>query len=229
MQLTQIGRSKRDRTVRNPRVVFLYSSVYDEQWKNAWRNLPKKEGRYPSPNFTQRYLSRLEEEWRKDEQRVFASILKYSGIPWFSLEHTCYVVGYMVPFSDPLTIPVFRTEVPIDYVIDVLTHELIHRNLIQRQCYEKVEQALARLRQAYPRESENVIIHIIVHAIHERVFEEVFSTDRLRREKKIMFAITDYKRAWEIVESLGAEKVIQTFLTKYSFKKNRGRRVATPP
>jgi len=194
------------------KVFFKYSDIYDAHMRSAWENLPEKEGKYPSPEQVKEFMRALEIEWRKDEQIIFDKIADISGLKWNEKDHTCYVVGYAEPFSDPLTIPVFSSEAPIDYVSDVLCHEMIHRNLIQKEHGKVVHTGLDKLRKLYPNESENVIIHILVHAIHKIVFLDIYSQERLDREKWVMSGNIDYSRSWEIVEREGAAEIIKNIL-----------------
>lgn len=157
-------------------------------------------------------MHRLEKDWRKNEQKVFNGIQEYSGVQWTTKEHICYVVGSGVPFSDPLTMPVFAPEAPIDYVSDVLCHELIHRNLIEPAFSARWKRISAKLKKCYPTDTENALVHVIVHAVHEQIFLNVFSEERLKRDKRIMFVHPDYRRAWEIVEEAGSKNLIKTFL-----------------
>lgn len=193
-------------------VVFRYSPIYDEQCRVAFDLLPKHERPYPDTKTTMAFMHRLEKEWRKNEQNVFNAIQKYSGVKWTTKEHLCYVVGSGIPFSDPLTMPVFAPQAPIDYASDVLCHELIHRNLIEPAFLNRWKLTFAKLKKHYPRDTENALVHVIVHAIHEQIFLHLFTEERLKRDKRIMFAHPDYRRAWEIVENVGAEKIIKTHL-----------------
>ncbi|MDO8617313.1 MAG: hypothetical protein Q7N87_00230 [Candidatus Uhrbacteria bacterium] len=195
-----------------PHVTFRYSPIYDEQWRAAFDLLPKHERPYPDVKTTMVFMHRLEKEWRKNEQNTFKAIQKYSGIRWTIKEHLCYVVGSGDPFSDPLTMPVFAPQAPIDYVSDVLCHELIHRNMIEPAFAIRWKRIFGKLQQKYPKDNENVLVHVVVHAIHDQIFKNIFSEDRLLREKRIMSVHPDYRRAWEIVDSIGAENFIKKYL-----------------
>lgn len=194
------------------RVIFRYSPIYDEQCRTAFNLLPKHESPYPDAKTTMFFLKSLEKEWRKKEQEVFRAIQKYSSVRWTVKEHLCYVVGSGIPFSDPLTLPVFAPQAPIDYAADVLCHELIHRNFIEPAFETTWNKKLIRLKKYFPKNTENVLVHVLVHAIHEQIFLTLFSEERLKRDKRIMFAYPDYRKAWEIVEKIGAQKIIDTFL-----------------
>lgn len=195
-------------------VEFRFSPIYDLQCHEAWKRLPKPKLAYPNVARILEFLSSVEKEWRKSEVATFKAISNAAGLPWKDKMHVCYVVGHAVPFSDPLTLPVFREDVPPDYAVDVVTHELIHRLLIQPSAASAVNAALRRISRRFPRENENVVIHVLVQAIHAIVYRKVFSEKRIEREKWVMSKLKDYMRAWEIVDRMGAETVVQTFLRK---------------
>ena len=194
------------------RVHFRYSSIYDEQCRAAFELLSKHERPYPDAKTIATFMHRLEKEWRKNERASFNAIQLFSGIKWTVKEPTCYMVGSGIPFSDPLTMPVFAPQAPIDYASDVLCHELIHRNLIEPAFETKWKKVLAKLQKQFPKDTENVLVHVLVHTIHEQIFLSLFSEERLKRDKRIMFAHPDYRRAWEIVEKVGAKKIVETYL-----------------
>ncbi len=193
-------------------VAFRYSQIYDEQCRAAFELSPKHERPYPAAKTIMAFMRRLEKEWRRDEQGVLNAIQRFSGIRWTTGEHVCYVVGSGIPFSDPLTMPVFAPQAPIDYASDVLCHELIHRNLIEPSFSARWKKISVKLKRQYPKDTENALVHVLVHAIHEQIFLSLFSEERLRRDKRIMFVHPDYRRAWEIVEEVGAKKIIATYL-----------------
>ncbi len=193
-------------------VKFRFSPIYNDQFRMSFENTLKHDRSYPDEKTITAFLQRLETEWQKHEHRVFQAIERYSGIKWTIKEHVCYVVGSGTPFSDPLTMPVFAPQAPIEYASDVLCHELIHRNLIGPMFESRWKKVFAKLKRKYPNDNENALVHVIVHAIHEQIFLSIFSEDRLKRDKRIMSVHPDYHRAWEIVESVGAKKIIDTYL-----------------
>lgn len=101
-------------------LIFRYSPINDDQCRAAFDLLPKHERPYPDAKTITTFMHRLEKEWRKSEQKIFKAIEKYSGVKWTRKEHICYVVGSGMPISDPLTIPVFAPQAPINYAFDVL-------------------------------------------------------------------------------------------------------------
>lgn len=198
-----------------PSIEFRYSAIYDEQWRFVWnQNKENDKNAYPNPLEIFKFSKKLQKEWRKKEQDIFVAIAKITGISWQEKNHICYIVGKASPFSDPFTMPVFGEKAPIDYAADVVTHELIHRNLIQLNGSKIATKGLARLKKNFFKDNENVRVHIIVHAIHELVFRKVFNAERLEREQRIMKDYEDYRRAWEIVNSESAGKILKLFFDK---------------
>ncbi|MEI7512839.1 MAG: hypothetical protein WCK01_05280 [Candidatus Uhrbacteria bacterium] len=200
--------SKRSKAIS---VEFRFSPIYDDQCHASFDLLSKHERPYPDAKATIDFMHRLEKDWRKNETKIFKAIQRYTGIRWATNTHLCYVVGSGIPFSDPLTMPVFAPQTPTDYVSDVLCHELIHRNLIEPAFSQKWKRVFSKLKKQYPKDTENTLVHVLVHAIHEQIFLSIFSDERLKRDKRIMSAHPDYRRAWEIVESVGAKMIIETY------------------
>jgi hypothetical protein len=78
----------------------------------------------PSPRKILNYIKSVEKLWNKVGKKVLREISKVTSLKWKSKVIHCYVVGKCVPFSDPLTLPIYKEK---DYFIDVLIHELIHQ------------------------------------------------------------------------------------------------------
>ncbi len=195
-----------------PHVHFQYSDIYDIQWRLARESTGSEQTPYPSTDKVRRFMKRLEREWRKQERPVLASIAKTTGFLWKDRREICYVVGSGSPFSDPLTIPMFSSQAPTDYVADVLAHELIHRNLLADPFVKRWPRVLSSLEKAFPGETENTLIHVLVHAVHAEVFLEVFDEKRLAREKRIMNEFAEYRRAWKIVERVGSRELVRKYI-----------------
>lgn len=187
-----------------PRIEFCYSWVYDNHWREFY---PNCEG-YPSSEKIEKNLLRIKTEWQKCGDEILKELEKISGLKWRDKTIPCYVVGKCIPFSSPLTIMVYG-DYPLDYVADVLTHELVHRLLIQNET--QTGNIWKYLFRKYKKEEFNTIIHIPVHAIHCHIFMKYFGEERLKREMEIMKDLPDYKRSWNIVMEEGAEKIMEEF------------------
>ena len=103
-----------------PRIEFKYSWIYDQNWKE-WIKLYRRQlQQYPSEKKIQNFIKKVEPLWRKEEKKILQELSKITGLPWKVKTIICYVVGGCRPFSDPLTIRIFKN--PNDF-IDTLTHE----------------------------------------------------------------------------------------------------------
>lgn len=91
-------------------------------------------------------------------------------------------------------------------MIPTITHELIHNLLLGAN--------LEYVKKEYPEEARKVRVHILVHAIHEHIYLKFFEKERLERDKERMASIPEYKRAWDIVEKEGHERIVEKLREK---------------
>jgi len=186
-----------------PKIIFKYSWVYDEIWKNKFG----ADG-YPSSKQILSYIKRAERLWRKDENKVLTELSKISGLQWKSKFISCYVVGWCVPFSDPMTLPIYKY---IDYFVDFLIHELIHNLFTQKGNLDKSKKSWGYFYRKYNKETETTIIHVPLYAIHSRIYLKFYNKKRLNKDMKLMKYLPDYKRAWDIVQKEGYNEIIKEF------------------
>ena len=151
------------------KVIFRYSWIYDEQWKNLTNRKTSWNKPYPSAKKIQKFIKKAGKLWHKDERQVLQTMEKITGLKW-KKDVTCYVVGNCIPFSEPLTLPVIE-KYP-DYFIDTLVHELLHQFLfIQNE--SETKKAWSFIFQKYRKESLNTKIHIPVHAVHKNIYLKI--------------------------------------------------------
>lgn len=124
----------------------------------------------------------------------------------------CYIIRTGKCFSDPLTVRYYKNKKDF---IDVLVHELIHQ--IQIQNSEKFKKWKKYLEKKFPNESNLTINHILLHSIHKKIYLKSFNKKRLENNIKKDNNYYDYKRAWEIVEDIGADEIINSFKKKHLY------------
>ena len=201
---------------KSPKVNFHYSFIYDVAWRDAWEHRTDKEGEYPTMEQSLKFLKNLEKDWQKVEAKVFKTITSVGGRPWSVISHDCYITGKAGAFSIPLTIPsgLYKSQPP-GYMVDVLTHELIHRYISQEEILGVKnlgdEKRWNNFCKKFPKENFNVIAHVIVQAIHELVYLKIFNRARLTRDQKFLSQFPDYKRAWNIIKEHGAQKIVTMY------------------
>ncbi len=189
-----------------PKIIFKYSWIYDQHWRGIY----KKSKDYPSEKEINNNIKKIEKLWRKDEKKILRELSVISGLSWKEKSITCYIVGKCIPFSDPLTMKVYK-EFPLNYFIDVLTHELIHQLFIQNEDIQKLNKAWNYFHRKYKKEEFNTIIHIPVHAIHSHIILKYFGEKRLKREIESLNRFPDYKKSWDIVKEEEYQKIIKEF------------------
>ncbi len=192
-----------------PRIEFVYSWIYDELRRNdpiIAKKLKKINKEYPSPKKIKKYIEKIEKIWRNDEKIILKLISKITGLKWREKVIKCYVVGKGKCFSDPLTIRIFKNQLNF---IDVLTHELIHQ--IQSQNANKWKKWRRHVDKKYKKEPEATKRHIFLHAVHWKLLLSLYNKKRLNKNIIFHKDTKDYKRAWEIVQKEGYQKIISKF------------------
>ncbi len=180
-----------------PQIDFRYSSIYDD------RLFRKDKEVYPSVNEILEYGNEIEKSWSKICKKVLESLQKSSGLKWKEKNIICYLVGTTRPFSDPLTIGIYKDK---ETFFDNLIHELTHRLIEQNKGL-----VLKQLREKYKSESILTQNHILLNAILYKTYLEIFSQERLKQMIERDKNHPDYTRAWQIVEDEGHENIIKEF------------------
>jgi len=195
--------------IKIPKVIFKYSWIYDQNWKALGERLSMNSENLSKEEIMD-YMEKVEELWKENEKDVLEELSKVTSLSWKSESITCYVVERCFlhsAFSDPLTISIL-THKKEDEFIDVLNHELIHRLFTEPGRRRELENYHKLKEEKYPKESLKTRIHITVHAVHKHIYLKFFNEDRLKRDIEKVRKMEDYKRAWDIVEKEGHEKII---------------------
>lgn len=189
-----------------PKIAFRYSWVYDMCCKEKLDEYRKKLP-YPSYEKVTLYLKEVEKEWKKIENKILQHLSNVAKIKWKEKEVICYVNGRCEPISDPLTIEVYEKR--IDWFIDVMIHELIHRIFLQD---DKILNKFYKLSEEYNK-NMGTTVHIIVNAIHKDIYLRFFNRNRLAREIKIFSNYPELKGAWDFVEKRDYKQIIKDFVS----------------
>ena len=168
-----------------PKITFEYSWIYNQNWKKWIRTYPEfAKEKYPSQKTIKNYINKIRPLWKRYEKKILSEISTVTNLSWKAREIKCYVVGQAMPFSDPLTMPIYE-KYP-DWFIDVLTHELIHQMFIQNGNEQKAKKAWIYFYKKYAKENRSVRIHIPLHAFHAHIYLKFFGRKRFERELRIM-------------------------------------------
>jgi hypothetical protein len=198
-----------------PKVEFKWSWIYEQEYhapgiKSKEFNLEKYDKEI------KKFISKIKSEWEKVEEKVFLVLSKESGLSWKEEKIFCYVIkqSTFFPISDPLTIPISLGDkdtftLTSKRYIDMLVHELIHNLLIQNE--KESDGYFEKVFNIYKKEKFNTVIHLLIHALHEKVMKSVFNEERLNEEIGATQCFPDYKRSWEIVLEKGSDKIIKEF------------------
>lgn len=195
-----------------PKIIFKYSWIYDQIWKEGQILRTKKSKNYPLSRKILNYIKKIEKLWKKEEKRIIRELSRVAHLKWKSKLIDCYVVGRCRPFSQPLTMPIYE-KYP-DYFIDVLTHELIHNLFVQEGNLKKSKKAWQYFYRKYKKDTITTKIHIPLYATQSHIYYKFFNKKRLERDIKLVNFFPDYKKSWQIVRKEGYKNIVNEFVKR---------------
>ncbi len=190
-----------------PRVIFIYSSVYDKKWRRGELGSKRKDNAYPSAEEILDYVRKAEKEWRREEARVMMEISRITSLNWAEEKIDCFVVGRCRAFALPTTLQIYEGD--YQRFIDVLTHELIHRIFSSEENRKKIKRAWDYFNKKYSKESRVTRVHVVVYAVHTHLYKEFGMEHRIAENVKRVSYKPDYKRSWEIIKENGYKTIIE--------------------
>jgi hypothetical protein len=204
-----------------PKVSFEWSWIYQTEIGNL--NVKEEYDHGKDETYVLDFIEKVEEQWKPLESKVFIYMSDLTGLDWKKGRMDCFVlkIGAFTPISHPLTIPIkFQAQdgevfaLSVERYVDMLVHELIHNLFIQNE--KKLAKYFEYLFDHYKEEPFNTILHLPVHAIHEKIFYELFNKGRLEAEKEACKDYSDYNRSWEVVSKEGADSILKKMKEFYS-------------
>jgi len=197
--------------MKTPKILFKYSWIYDQNWKEWIKNYKTKNLKYPSTKKVLNYTVKVEKIWRNYEKNILSELSRITGLKWKEDFIYCYVVGNCRPFSNPLTMPVYNDK---GYFVDTLIHELIHQLFTQEGNMKQTTEAWKYINRKYRNETVRTRTHIPLHAILSYIYIIFFDEKRLKRDIISKSFFYDYKRAWQIVQQEGYQNIIHEFIKR---------------
>jgi len=194
--------------IETPRIIFKYSSIYDQNWKGWIKTEEKHIQRYPSPKQVMNYIRKMRRLWDREGDQILEELSRITGLKWNSKSIDCYVVGRCIPFSDPLTLPVYD-RCPDDFV-DTLIHELIHQCFTEDGNAKRLKKVRGYFDRKYKGESRLTRIHIPLHAVHSHIYLKFFDEKRLIRDIQSINS-PDHRKSWDIVRAEGYQNILREF------------------
>lgn len=155
-------------------------------------------------------VKEYQEGWSSYEQQIIPAICDILGLRFKQNIIDVYVAPFNNSFSDPMVI---STKYSSDRLVDVLTHELIHRLLTDNT---KLPQSTGRKLSSHWADlfgndhSFITLVHIPVHAVLEYIFIDVLNEpERLKRDIEFRATSDDYSQAWDYVRRHGYQTILE--------------------
>lgn len=135
--------------------------------------------------------------WLTFGSKVEEAFKEVTGLSFLEKIIPCYLNSEF-SVSDPLCLKIEK----IDDMIDNLIHELIHVILTQNKIGET--EKWKNLMEQFKEEVPLTKVHVIIHAIHQKVYEKLGFTERINVIQNNSVK-PPYIRAWEIALSTPIE------------------------
>ena len=198
-----------------PKINFVWSFIYEQAIHNPTVDEEFNYEKYEK--FVNLFIKKVELIWRELEQKIFNYCQKLTGLVWKKEEISVYVIktSSIMPISDPLTISTqFQSGKNIfsltpERFIDMMIHELIHNLFIQND--KEMGDYFGYILKKYKKENFDTSIHLLVHAIHKKIFLKYFGKERLNKEIEMSSFYPSYKKSWKIVNEKGEDSIINEF------------------
>lgn len=165
-------------------------------------------------------VSEYQKAWSPVEHKILNSMTELLGVTFKQNVIDVYIAPWFRAFSDPMVIGVKYTP---NKFVDILTHELLHRLLIDNTSSDQIKDLRASWKDLFGNDHSFVtLVHIPVHAVHKMIYLEVLNDpSRLKYELSSLqkAEASDYIKAWDYVETHGHEIIVKQLHNLYKEKK----------
>lgn len=182
-----------------PKITIKYGKLIDPFFKDSVeKNYPDYV--FPSIEEVKKKVDMFKEEWDSNGEKLLIAIFDITGLK-FTRSHIDVFVVTATPrdMSAPLII---RSRYSPEEFVDMMLHELLHILFGDNKLgFLKIE-----------RESDRTLNHVNVFAVLTKLYKNTCNDEaRLHRvrDKAYKGNNVEYKRAWEIVDEMGYEKIIE--------------------
>jgi len=187
---------------------LLHNALLKYASKEEWDKVPPKEEIYAR-------VESYQKQWDALSQKILSGLREMTGLEFKQNVIDIYPIPpEMRAFSEPLVIGMHHDP---DMTVDVITHELIHRLMVDNKSVEF--QTCPLWGDIFGMELSRVArIHIAVHAIHKAIYLDVLKEPaRLERDVKncIKYNAVEYLAAWDYVDKHGYKEIIEQVKEAY--------------
>jgi hypothetical protein len=147
--------------------------------------------------------------WQSVGDNILEGLCDITGLSFRQNTIDVHVAPWFYALSSPMVIGViFKDE---DGLINIVSHEIIHRLLTDNTTYDYDYNFVAIWRDMFGEElSKNTLVHVPVHAIMKKLYVDILKRPELvELDKKSVSNNPDYTAAWEYVDRVGHEEIIR--------------------
>lgn len=181
------------------KINFIYANIYQGSLNPGIEK--------PSESLVNKKLKMIEAFWKKNERNVEQSVGKITGLQFKKGRSIDCYLNTEKSFSEPLTLKMQEDKDMGDTLVHELMHVLLAHNHETGGWELKKMKKFLRDFKDEPMLTRN---HILVHAMHYLIYKDIMPEriDAILNYSKR----PEYVRAWEIVNKIGAEELIEKYL-----------------
>jgi len=148
------------------------------------------------------------EWWEPEGEKILQALCEITGLEFYQNTIDVHVAPWFYAFSSPMALGVVFKEK--DVLVNVLTHEIIHRLLTDNKSYDYGHDYVKLWRSMFgDGVTKNTLVHIPVHAVMKKLYVDYLKRpDLVALDKKSVAEYPDYAAAWEYVDEHGHEEII---------------------
>lgn len=157
------------------------------------------------------------EAWEPYERKILSGMCGALGLEFRQNYIDVYVAPFGHSFSDPMVI---ASKTEADRVVEILTHEILHRLLTDNTKVKPEERLADEWWRMYGKEHSFVtVIHIPVHALMKYIFLDLMKEPK-RYERDVLRTqnYKDYRLAWDYVDQHDYRDIIHRLEKSYKEK-----------
>ena len=197
-----------------PKIRIKYNRFLDPIFKTYIKSNPKwKNWAEPTEVEVKERVKKYKEEWTKYEKKILEGICELLDLDFSQNIIDVHIVsGNDRQFSNPIVI---KSGFKPDEFIESVSHELIHRLFSDN---DRGVVAGKILLEMFPDENELVRNHIITHSALKFIYLDILENKEMLEkniERSSKSSLSEYKKAWDIVEERGYKELVVEFKKHY--------------
>lgn len=166
-----------------------------------------------SPEFYLEIVARYRKAWKPHNNQILKAMCDVFELEFYQNTIDVFVAPWFHAFSSPMVFGVIYKD---DELVNIMTHELLHRLFTDNTTYNESAKLTKVWRELYGEEhTKTTLVHIPVMAGLHAVFLDEINEPKRLKDSIAHDTSPEYIKAWEYVEKHDYKEVIKKFKNSY--------------